>query len=230
MRFIASFNFLFAIGAFFLPWIDIRCEVKKGDSYGLLTQSGYEIATGEATEGDAKERIEKQMKDMGMPVNQKQPQGAGMGPKIEKGNIEKAPVLWGFVGALGAGAVLCLILPGNLWRIGAAIAMVGALGVLGYQMNEGFPAAKKVQAAQAEIDAMKANAGQAPGGMKVQAMPGMDFDPRYFVVYKPGFYLAWALAALPLLWILIDVMTAAPPRRPYAADERADGRTPFDDD
>ena len=53
MRILSTVSFLCAIGAFFLPWIDVRCEANKDESYGIVTQSGYEIATGESTEGDA---------------------------------------------------------------------------------------------------------------------------------------------------------------------------------
>lgn len=232
MRFVASGNFLFAIAAFFLPWIDVRCEMSKGESYGLFTQSGYQIASGESTEGDAKEKIEQKMKGLGMPANQKQAMPKQKEQEIDREKLDKIPVLWGFVGALGAGAILCLILPGTLWRVGAVIALVAALGVLGYQTNEGFPASKKVNEVQAVLDKAKQAEQQAPGGKNMNMkMPGFDFDPRYFVVYKPGFYLAWGLSALPLLWILIDAMIAKPKSagRDPNDEYQNDRKRPFND-
>jgi hypothetical protein len=217
MRFLSSASFLCAIGAFFLPWIDVRCESSKDESYGIVTQSGYQIATGESSEGDAKDKMEEKMKGLGIPVKKDD-----LKEKVgEKEKFKEVPVLWGFVGCVGVGAILCLLLPaGAAWRAGALVAALGAVGVLGYQVSEGFPAAQKIKA-DAESKAQQK-------GKPNIAMPLNIAEPKVVVVYKPGFYLAWFLAGLPAVLALIDIVIAPKPR-PRHPDDIHDSANPFPD-
>jgi hypothetical protein len=214
MRFLSCISFLFAIGAFFLPWIDVRCE-GNGKSYGIRTQSGFEIATGESSEGDAREKIEQEMKDLGIPVKKED-----MQPKeVRQEKYEKVPVLWGFVGCLGFGAFLCLVMPaGAAWRAGAIIAALGAGGVLAYQLSEGFPMVHQLDEEMAkEKKKQKAN----PIQLNLT-------EPKLVVVYKPGFYLACLFTALPIVFALADTMIA-PKSKPRHPDDVHDSPNPFPD-
>lgn len=216
MRFVACGNFLFAVAVFFLPWIDVRCEMGGSQSKSLIEQSGYQVAVGEYSQGEAFKDLEKQMGG----------KAGGNGPVMKKQNAEgkedgpeAAPMLWGFIGMLGVGAVLSLVVPGKAWRIGALIGAIGAAGVLGIQTAQGFPVEKKVKE-----DMEKAQPPNQPN-LNAPIGPKMDLDipkPKMVVTYKPGYYLAWGLALLPLLWVAIDAMTAGAPARRR-------GRDPYDD-
>jgi hypothetical protein len=221
MRFVAIGNFLFAIIMFFLPWIDVRCEMGAQQSKSLVEQSGYQIAVGETSEGDAFKDAEREFAKVG-----------GMGGAKMKRNDEfkklktdAVPLLWGFVGLLGAGAVLCLVIPGKAWRTGALIGALGAGAVLGIQTAQGFPIEKKFKD---EMEKDKDNQPKAKGNADLDLGIGA---PRIVVTYKPGYYLAWSMCLLPLLWVAIDAMIRPlPPLRKRGRDRDRDDEDDERDD
>ena len=93
-RFISPGTFGLAVLLFFLPWTDVSCQAKGMKSEQLVTQSGYQSAVGEVTEGEAfkkqgvgppgakADKPEKLLTD---------PKKGGKDGKEEK---ETAPLLW----------------------------------------------------------------------------------------------------------------------------------------
>lgn len=248
MRFLASGNFLFAAAIFFLPWLDVRCEM-AGQRLIILEQSGYEAASGKFSEGSDIRKMREMANDMGggagakkdAPKNDLIP---GMGEANEEA---KAPVLWIWLGLVGAGAVLCIAIPGRTgWRAGAILCILGAGGALGYQTAVGFPVAKELEKKMEAEDAKKKD-NNVP---RMQGMPDMKMKNIIVVKYQPAFYLAWLLTILPALWVLIDAMKGPPRKRrefdDYDYDDRDrdehddrrdrdrrrddDRRNPFNDD
>jgi hypothetical protein len=114
------------------------------------------------------------------------------------------------------------VLPaGAAWRAGAIVAALGAGGVLGYQLSEGFPIRHKVDE---EIDKM------AKEKKNQKANPiQLNFpEPKLVVVYKPGFYLACLFTALPIVFALVDTVIAPKPK-PRHPDDIHDSPNPFPD-
>jgi hypothetical protein len=59
LRFISPGTFGMAVILFFLPWTDLSCNGPKG-KVQLVTQSGFQSATGEASEGDGFAKLREQ--------------------------------------------------------------------------------------------------------------------------------------------------------------------------
>lgn len=228
MRFVASGNFLFAVAVFFLPWLDVRCEM-AGQRLIIFEQSGQEAAAGKVSEGA-------DIRNMRQMAEQMNPGGMnGAAPKNELFPVGenkeevKAPILYVWIGLVGGGALLCLIVPGRTgWRAAAILCTVGAVAAIGYQTAVGFPIERELNKKMEEEEAKAKEAKN-----KVQGMP--DFKmPKFIVVhYLPGFYLAWGLSVLPILWVCLDAVFAPPQQRRRERnldDDDYDSRNPFDDD
>jgi hypothetical protein len=226
MRLLASGSFLFAVGVFFLPWLDLRCEMGS-QKMSLITQSGYEVAAGKYSEGEDLKKLQEQFGGGKQNDNNKK-----AGPNGEQGPKE-APVLYGFAGAAALGVLLCLVVQGKAWRAAAVVCALGALGVLGYQTATGFPMQDNVRQMEEqqkkqdeERKKLMANAKAPP---QMQMFP--DVKPVVAARYMIGFYLAWLLAALPAVFALADAMIApAPKPRDYsaAADDDRYGKNPLE--
>jgi hypothetical protein len=188
MRFLSSGSFLFAIGVFFLlPWLDVRCEA-GGESKSLMTQSGYEVAAGKVSENEA---AKEGMGGQGF----KQP-----GPGGAKA-VEASPILYCYVAVVGLGALLSLVLPKGIWRQGVICCVAGAVAVMVIQLAHGFPIDVDIREFQEGRDKRMPAAGANPGA---QMFGGPLGGAKIKVSYAPGYYIAWLLAALPLVAVALD--------------------------
>jgi len=184
MRIITAFNFLAVIGLFFLPWIDIRCEV--GDKkVSLYEQSGFQAAAGEVSMGKNFQEMAALAKAGGGPVADLQGQKA-----------TGAPVLFAYVGALAVGLVVSLIAPaGKKWRAGVLICAGMAIGLLATQTAAGFPITENSEKAAKEFGL---NGGGF--GAKIPGAPVPKITSGFFVSY----FLSWLFAFTCLLCAALD--------------------------
>jgi hypothetical protein len=183
MRFISAISFLGAVGAFFLPWLDVRCEMGS-QQMSFATQTGYEIATGKVSEG----------------------QGMQDQPQARKENKEatNVPLLLVYIGMLGAGVLVSIAAPRKSWRVAVLLCAVVAGGIVGFQYYRGFPI---------EEDAKKffeENKNQVPKANLVAGQIVPNAEPALKIHYLPGFYLACALTVFPILCVFIDLLIAKP--------------------
>lgn len=148
VRFISPGTFGIAIVLFFLPWTDLSCNGPKG-KIQLVTQSGLQSATGEASEGDGFARMREAE---GIPGAKKadakfdldelkrnpfQREAAGKG---NSDKTEKAYLLWVYLVLLIGGAVVPVLLAATRLRGTLILGFAGlALLLLGLQLLIGFP-------------------------------------------------------------------------------------------
>lgn len=225
MRFLSAATFFVAVGVFFLPWLDVRCEMGNERSSSLLTQSGYEIASGKFSEGD----VFKELEQMGGAMGKKPDQPFGKMNGGGKEGPKEAPLMYVYAGVMLAGGILSLVLVnGKVWRVCTVACMLGAGAILAIQMTDGFPVEKSI----AEDEAKQKNQPQINPNIQMPMAPFGNANPKIVVKYKAGLYLALCLTALPLLWIILDAgMTkkVKPPLRSdldFRDDDR-DGKNPM---
>jgi hypothetical protein len=183
MRFLSAISFLCAAGAFFLPWLDVRCEMGS-QQMSFATQTGYDIATGKFSEG----------------------QGMHEQPQARKENKEttNVPLLLVYVGMLAAGVLVSVAAPRTSWRVAALLCAVIAGGIVGFQYYRGFPIEEEAKKAFEE------NKNQAPKANLVGGQIVPNAEPTLKIRYMPGFYLACALTVLPILCVFVDMLVAKP--------------------
>jgi hypothetical protein len=194
----------FAICAvlFFLPWVEVQCQVpdlsglqdgkarpraqktgaKSGGWVPIFSQSGLEGATGEYTILDS---------NMRAMVEMSKQNGAKKGSDDE---IKPAPILFGYLGAVVAGAVLGLVLPCGWARKGILLVVCAvAGGTVGWQASKGMPLAQGVQEV---INKDRAKGAENDDGVKPEEVMKTK--------YKVPFYLALALIATATLTVLVE--------------------------
>jgi hypothetical protein len=204
MRFVTAGNFAFAVLAFFLPWIELRCESKDMGKMSVLQQSGYEIAAGKYTEGST---IREMKKDLPGGMQQKDDKPKGLQGQKDP---EATPLLYGYVCILAAGIVLSLI-PGKIWRVGALACALIAAALLGVQTAQGFPMEQQTKEMNDLAGNAKDNVPKQPNANPFQ----INIEPpKVYVAYMFGFYLAWLLTLLPLLWTGLAFAMSTPPKKP----------------
>jgi hypothetical protein len=240
LRFATPGQLVMCLLLFFLPWIEIQCPVpdlnkiqaepgkkaappdlKSMPYVPLITQSGFEAATGSYTFADPMLRQQ---------MDQKRKAGAGnieksldknakaAAPASDKDKDEPgaAPLLWLYLVAVLAGIAVGFALQTGKVRqmvlIGCcALALVAAGG----QAAIGFPITQKIREQPTGM----------PGGAAADGAPKMNPDDVLKTVYKIPFFLA-------LLFCVGGIVTAAltpngpvKPRRPVGdVDDDEDDR------
>ncbi len=161
-RFLSPGTFGVAVILFFLPWTDLSCNGPTGKMQ-MITQSGYQSAVGEASEGEGFAKLREEMGPQpgmpGMKAEVKLDANDFLKKIHQKGaeketadTTEKAPLLWLYLVLLVAGAVVPVVLPTAQIRGAIILGFVGfAVLLLVLQMVLGFPLANDAAKANSEM-------------------------------------------------------------------------------
>jgi hypothetical protein len=161
-RFISPGTFGAAVILFFLPWTDLSCNGPTGKMQ-MITQSGYQSAVGEASEGEGFTKLREEMGPQpgmpGMKAEVKLDANDFLKKIHQKGaekdtadTTEKAPLLWLYLVLLVGGAVVPVFLPAAQIRGAIILGFVGfAVLLLILQMVLGFPLANDAAKANTEM-------------------------------------------------------------------------------
>ncbi len=241
MRFLSAGNFLLLIGLFFLPWIDMRCEM-AGQGMSIAYQSGNQAAAGEFSEGqllreeraearreERRAKTKAKAKKVDEPENQEGMPGNPGEKKKEKKlrdminaneKLPAAPLLYGHLGFLCAGVLASLLMPrGIKWRWCVAVCVMGALLIVGVQIAIGFPIETKVsEGFQQWLDEKEERDAEADKELSVLVTKRFLFP----------FYLVFLFGATGLFCVYLDVVLNSSTRKkrgdkpPVAEDVRGD--------
>jgi hypothetical protein len=222
IRFVSPTTFGFAAILFFLPWTDISCNGPRGKEQ-LVTQSGFQSATGTYTEGEFVSRMAN--RNAPVPngeVNKKQ---AGK-PKADDPMIvneakkkEKfsAPLLglyalWLLIGVIAPFAIA------SDWSRGwiVLLAALLALFVLGAQAIVGFPLENLTKEMNDKMDADR----RQRGGRGAEENMGAELAAALVAIkfsYLPAFWASIGLVFASAVIGVVEVTRAPQTRRRHRA-------------
>ena len=190
LRFITPGTFGAAVVLFFLPWTELSCDGPTGRMQ-LLTQSGYQSAAGEASEGDGFAKLREVGGETGerkaggkvdLDELRKDARQKGAAGKGSADKADRAPVLWIYLAVLAAGAVVPVFLAAHRARGTFVIGFAGlALFVLGLQAATGFPLAD----AAADFNSQSSQLRDAGKGAPVVLKTGPKMEMK--ATYLPSF-------------------------------------------
>jgi hypothetical protein len=167
LRLFTPIQLVFCLLLFFLPWIDLQCvlpaeQLKNASKqelertrtetgwdpakpFSYASQSGFQIATGDASPGsDLRRVLNKMKKSMGDAGGQLDTDPNWMGGQKKEGST--APLLLLYPLAVFAGIIVGFILgPGTARRITLLSLCLGALAVVGLQAAIGFPIERHIK-------------------------------------------------------------------------------------
>jgi hypothetical protein len=211
LRFVSPGTFGLAVVLFFLPWTDLHCHGPKG-KIQLFTQSAYQSAVGEVSEGDGFSELKKEFggadagakgpKPSELFAQGKHPGGKADGDGKEDGP-DKAPLLWVYLGFVVLGALLPTAIAdprarGALVLGFAALALLVAAG----SAAAGLPLAKTADDFNKEMKGVDVGGFGGLGGLgggKAGAKPGGKLadaiTPEMKCSYLLSFWLSLALLA-----------------------------------
>jgi hypothetical protein len=200
---------VFCLILFFLPWIELSCQfppelvkdapkeeleqmkkefgVDPTRPIGLVTQSGLQIASGDAS---VSSDFEKLSEKKGGAVKNARP----FDPKREKKDGETAPLLYLFPVAVVAGIVLGFVpWPGVARKAVLAGCCLLALGVVGIQAAIGFPLDKEIAKQKDQLKGFGGGGGIGFGAPGAKAAPGGKDADIFRVRWKLPLYLTLLL-------------------------------------
>ncbi len=204
LRLISPGTFGVGVVLFFLPWTDLSCTESKGKMQ-LVTQSGFQSATGDASEGDGFAKLAQE----GVQVEKK--------PKFDLNELrnnpfqkqaneneksEKAPLLWLYLLLLIGGAIVPVLLPAVKLRGAMTLGLAGlAILVLIVQLLIGFPLPNTANEFNREMKAADVGKGDLGPGLNLAGKMEMKSS------YRPAFYVSVLLlvasAALGLIQLIV---------------------------
>lgn len=174
-------SLLAALGLFFLPWIEIRCQ-----DTSMVQQSGFQAVTKKIAMSEEFEKMGNQMSQMG---------GGATKTKNEPGDTKELPIY--AVASIGVAALALLVALGGAGSPGGSKASsflaIVALGLAIAQMVLKFPLEKEM------LDKMKKDNAPPPGAAAdpMAAQMGAQFENMIKVKYLPAFWGYLAALAIP---------------------------------
>ena len=212
LRWISPGTFGAAAILFFLPWTDLSCNGPTGKMQ-LVTQSGYESAVGEGSEGEGFSKL-REMGPMGggnkadVKFDFKEIRNKGPAGKANTDKEEKAPLLWVYLVLLVAGAIVPVLVAQNQVRGAIILGLVGfAILLLVLQMILGFPLANMAADFNKEIKDM-GDLGKGGMGPDLKLGGKMEMKSSYLMAFWGSILLLVASGALGL----VQIVTGAPKR------------------
>lgn len=178
MRTIAAFNYLFAAAAFFLPWIDVRCDSGSLGSRCVAFQSGCDAAAGWYSPDECFADATSSAARRGISITGTE------APFGNRAGVESQPLLVAYFIAILLGLVCCLLVRSRRWRLAVLIVTLVSIILLAVPTVLGFPIASDHRFALYRAS--------------------IQDHTRIRVAYSYGFYIAWGLTVTPLLLLLID--------------------------
>lgn len=236
LRFLSPGTFGIAILLFFLPWTDFGCNGPTGKMQ-LVTQSGYQSASGGISEGDGIKQMKEMngIKDDGkknkeFKLSDLNPPGAAKG-KGKNDSPEKAYLLWLYLALLAAGAIVPALIGATKMR-GLFLTAFSAAAtlVLVLQMVLGFPLSKAASEANKEFKEGMAKMGKNAGpGPAMPGMPNLDGKMEITSHYLVSFWLTILLLVGSLALGIIQVGLGGGNKKPKRR-RREEPEDDYDDD
>ena len=218
LRFLTPGTFVAGVVLFFLPWTDLSCTSPAGRMQ-VATQSGYQSAVGELSEGEDFPRLREAMgADDKFDINKarKDPFEKGAAKEPADGG-EKAPLLWLYLGLLVAGALVPVFVAGTQVRGAIVLGFVGfAALLLALQMILGFPLANDV----AKMNDLKPVGG--PGRNPFGAEPKVEIKSSYLASFWGSIGLLVVSAGLGLVQVVAGRPEGRRGRRPRRSRDDPD--------
>ena len=199
---------IFCLILFFLPWVELQCvppkqyrdmpkeqleRVKKEmgvdptKTISYATQSGFQIASGEASPGS-------DIKKMSEGKGSKGKLDFDGDSKGKKEDGSTAPLLYLYPVALIAGIVIAFVpIPGNIRRLVLAGCCLLGFGVIGLQALIGFPIEKKLKELEKEKGGVPAMGGFGGGGGDTTKKSDAKEESPFRVAWKLPLYLTFLL-------------------------------------
>lgn len=230
LRFLTPGTFGAAVLLFFLPWTDLSCDGPTGRMQ-LLTQSGFQSAAGEASEGDGFATLRD---SKGVPGGRKagarvdldelrnDARQKGAAGNESAGKVDRAHALWVYLALLVGGAVVPVLLAARRVRGAVVLGFTGlALLVLGVQAATGFPLADAAADFNNQASQLR-NAGKGGPGPEFKLDARMEMRSSYLASFWASVLVLLTTGVLGLIQTISETLpgtrAARAPRPPDAPE------------